>query len=379
MHSCRQTQKKLIDLVFGEIETIEQQRALAELRSCADCSEQYQTMLASLNAFDQAADAAIPEESYWTGYEARLRARLAEPAPQTSLERLAAWFAGLLAKPAIPITAVATLALLVAVSIFWATRQQKADPVQMVAEATPSPAASPSPVTPEPKAVEQNNLDRFAVERTGQTPRIGTATGRERDSRGQTLPTGRGTDPYTQSKSDLAQVPQATVAEKRRQGRSRTVAKPEVETSQPAQNDVVAANLPQINYTPVTVPEIPAAVSPAVHFEKAQLLLRSFRNAEFETAGAAFDLPYEKQRANKLIYDNILLRREAEAKGYLPVEEALTSLEPLLLDIANLPDKPSQGEMLAIKERIQKQEIIATLNVVSSGADRFNLPARYNR
>lgn len=335
MHNCRQTNKKLIDLVFGEMETVDQQRALAEVRSCESCSDQYQSMLASLNAFDQVADAEMPEESYWTGYEARLRARLAEPDAPTRLERLAGWFAGLMAKPSIPMAAVAGLMLLIAVSVFWLTRQRQTDPRQIVAESTPSPVVTPSTLTPEPKAIEQNKPD-FR--------------------------------------------PQNSVAEKRTQLRHRRVInKPEVEASQVVQNDAVAANLPQMNYVPVTLPELPTSATPAAHFEKAQVLLRTFRNAQFDNDVTAFDLPYEKQRANKLIYDNILLRREAEAKGYLPVEEALTSLEPLLLDIANLPDKPSQYEMQAIKERIQKQEIIATLNVVSSGADRFNSPIRFNR
>ncbi|MGE0886798.1 MAG: hypothetical protein AB7P14_25035 [Blastocatellales bacterium] len=334
MHNCRQTNKKLIDLVFGEMETVEQQRALAEIRSCTDCSEQYQLMLASLNAFDQVADAEMPDESYWTGYEARLRARLAEAAQPKRQERLTGWFAELLAKPSIPMAAVASLALLIAVSVFWLIRQRQTDPRQIVAEATPSPLASPSSLTSEPKTTEKEPVA----------------------------------------------APQTTVAEKRTQRRHRRVInKPEVEASQAIQNDAVAANFPQVNYAPVTLPELPTSPTPAAHFEKAQLLLRTFRNAQFDNDLTAFDLPYEKQRANKLIYDNILLRREAEAKGYLPFEEALTSLEPLLLDIANLPDKPSQYEMQAIKERIQKQEIIATLNVVSSGADRFNSPIRFNR
>src|SRR5205085_4179264 len=125
-----------------------------------------------------------------------------------------------------------------------------------------------------------------------------------------------------------------------------------------AQDDLVATNSSPKITRPIQ-PDFPTA--PASHFEKAQLLLRSFRNARAGEKGAAINLAYEKQQAHRLINDNILLRREAEAKGYLPVEEALNSLEPLLLDIANLPDKPSRSEVQVIRDRIQKQEIIATL------------------
>jgi len=65
-----------------------------------------------------------------------------------------------------------------------------------------------------------------------------------------------------------------------------------------------------------------------------------------------------------LLYKNVLLRRDAEAKGNLPVEELLGSLEPFLLDIANLPEKPSSNEVRSIKERMQKKEIVSALQII---------------
>src|SRR5262249_47588982 len=96
------------------------------------------------------------------------------------------------------------------------------------------------------------------------------------------------------------------------------------------------------------------------HFEQAQLLLRSFRNAD--EAEDTVDLDYEKRMSRRLIYQNILLRREAGEKGILPAQEVLGTLGPLLLPIANLPDKASRDEVRNIKERIARQEIIATLH-----------------
>jgi hypothetical protein len=112
------------------------------------------------------------------------------------------------------------------------------------------------------------------------------------------------------------------------------------------------------------------------HFEKAQLMLRSFRNASAAKRFAATDLAYERQLSRRLLYQNILLRRDAEMKGNLPAEEALSSLEPFLLDIANLPDNPSPGELGGIRERLQRKELIASLQISSAqpSAHTYRIP-----
>lgn len=104
----------------------------------------------------------------------------------------------------------------------------------------------------------------------------------------------------------------------------------------------------------------------ARHIERAQLLLRSFRNTRDSDGRSAPDLAYEKQRSRGLLYRNVLLRRDAEAKGNMPVEELLGSLEPFLLDIANLPDEPSSDDVRTIKERMEKKEIVAALQIYSA-------------
>ncbi|HWP42174.1 MAG TPA: hypothetical protein VNO14_02985, partial [Blastocatellia bacterium] len=103
----------------------------------------------------------------------------------------------------------------------------------------------------------------------------------------------------------------------------------------------------------------------AQHIEKAQLLLRAFRNAAAGGRSKAYDVEYEREKSRELVYRNIVLRRDAQAQNNYPVEEALASLEPLLLDIANLPASPSRDEMRSIVERMEKMEILATLQVHS--------------
>jgi hypothetical protein len=98
------------------------------------------------------------------------------------------------------------------------------------------------------------------------------------------------------------------------------------------------------------------------HLEKAQVLLRSFENA---SSPSAEELAYDKRVSKELLFRNILLRRDAEGAENAPAKSLLGSLEPLLLDIANLPARPATGDLASVKRRIRKSEIVAALQVYS--------------
>jgi len=106
------------------------------------------------------------------------------------------------------------------------------------------------------------------------------------------------------------------------------------------------------------------------HLEQTQLLLRSFRNAPVEEGDTAVDLAYEKQLSRELLGKNRLLRRSAERKEDSLAGALLGEIEPLLLDIANLPEKPSQEDVRSVQELIREQKIIATLQIYSAKAER---------
>lgn len=99
------------------------------------------------------------------------------------------------------------------------------------------------------------------------------------------------------------------------------------------------------------------------HLEKAQVLLRSFENV---SSPSAEDLAYDKRVSKELLLRNILLRREAEGAENAPAKSLLGSLEPLLLDIANLPARPAAADLASVKKRIRKSEIIVALQVYST-------------
>ena len=97
------------------------------------------------------------------------------------------------------------------------------------------------------------------------------------------------------------------------------------------------------------------------HIEQTQNLLRSIRNVPLSDTDEEIDVTYDKALSRRLLNENVVLRRDAEMKAKFPTKTLLADLEPLLLDIANLPDRARPEEVREIKERVQKSEIVAAL------------------
>ncbi|HEX5886039.1 MAG TPA: zf-HC2 domain-containing protein, partial [Pyrinomonadaceae bacterium] len=108
----------------------------------------------------------------------------------------------------------------------------------------------------------------------------------------------------------------------------------------------------------------------AMHFEKSETLLRSFRNVRMNEPGAAAEVSYERKRAQQLVYQNMMLRREADAAGDVQIASLLESLEPILIDIANLPDKPDADAVRIIRERVERKNIVGLLQINSTALAR---------
>jgi len=103
----------------------------------------------------------------------------------------------------------------------------------------------------------------------------------------------------------------------------------------------------------------------AQHVEQSELLLRSFRNVRMSSDTEADDLNHERARAQKLFYQNLMLRREADRTGDVEFASLLDSLEPILLDIANLPEHAPSDQVNAIKDRMERQNLVALLQINS--------------
>lgn len=99
----------------------------------------------------------------------------------------------------------------------------------------------------------------------------------------------------------------------------------------------------------------------AKHIEQTENLLRSIRNFQISDTDDEVDVSYDKALSRRLLIENVVLRREAEMKAKFPTKTLLADLEPFLIDIANLPDQAKPEDVRAIKERVQKTEIVAAL------------------
>jgi hypothetical protein len=99
------------------------------------------------------------------------------------------------------------------------------------------------------------------------------------------------------------------------------------------------------------------------HLERAQLLLRSVRNTQ---AVSASELHYERALSRELVIRNRLLRRRAEQQEDAAAAGVLVQVEPLLVDIANLPDHAAGGDIAALQSLIRAHGIIAELRLYAS-------------
>jgi hypothetical protein len=291
MHDCLKTREILVDLAFDELDQETRRRVLLELGNCQDCQAHYRSMTETLRVIDQAVEMVMPDERYWTGYEAGLRIRLQQQRPNLK-KRLTDWLSGfgfLTARP-FPLAAGVALALLT-IGLWWILQPQPEVNTKLVATGTPRPTTTPQSETGPPG------------QRIAAVSNLGKISNTKKQSR-----------PITA----------------KRDGRSPSVPRE-------GEGGIIVAN----NF------------DPGVYDEP--------RNAS-----SIFTPEYEKQLSQRLLYQNILLRREAELKGNLPAEEALGELEPFLLDIANLPDDPSPDDVRDIKERLQRKEIVAALQIYSA-------------
>lgn len=122
--------------------------------------------------------------------------------------------------------------------------------------------------------------------------------------------------------------------------------------------------------TPDPLRSAGAQTMTALHFEKSETLLVAFRNVRLNEPGSATEVTYERQRAKQLVIQNMMLRRQADAAGDVQISSLLESLEPILIDISNLPDKPDKDAVRVIRQRVERKNIVPLLRVNSTALAR---------
>ena len=121
---------------------------------------------------------------------------------------------------------------------------------------------------------------------------------------------------------------------------------------------------------PEPVRSADAQTMTALHFEKAETLLVAFRNVRLNEPDTATEVAYERKRAQQLVLQNMMLRREADVAGDVQTSSLLENLEPILIDISNLPDKPDKDAVRVIRQRVERKNIVPLLRVNSTALAR---------
>jgi hypothetical protein len=150
---------------------------------------------------------------------------------------------------------------------------------------------------------------------------------------------------------------------------SAPVKKPLLRDPKPGEQ-FAAVKVPDLPPLPERITSADSETLTAMHFEKSETLLRAFRNVRLNEPSTAEEVAYERKRAQQLVYQNMILRREADAAGDVQISSLLETLEPILLDIANLPKKPDAAAVRVIRERVERKNIVALLQVNSTALAR---------
>jgi hypothetical protein len=360
----------LIEEYFdGEVEERTAEQMSAHLSSCADCSA--------------ALDALSFEQETYAHYDrgglevtpalwARVSAEIArEPLAQNRIEerpfltrvraRVAAALSTLTARPALA-SSFALLLVGITAGSLWLSRVRHTLP-PAVAVNTPrvndAPVAAPGSV----KVVEKNSNGTtpsgtpFEVEPAA-APREGgreAAAASPRETKTRAVENGSLTD----EELNRILATQSASAQDAGLVAIKYEREPRPEDS-PSYVNVGGGDVAVVNTSAQVLD--PEQKEMARHVEQAQMLLRSIKNARAE-GGDTVNVAYEKQLSRKLLGNNATLQLEAETRGDKETRQVLDSIEPYLLDIANMHDNASREEVRSIRERIDRKEIIAALQV----------------
>jgi hypothetical protein len=376
--SCELTEKISL-LIDGELSPVETRAVERHLQTCAECQQartDFMHLRREISAYTPALNAHAQQRALAAllGKQGRKATRATRATATTDTQRRPARIFGVPAFPfVVAALTTAAVALIVTTFAFFVVRQQNNPPQSASTQANNSREQVATTQTPAP---------------TNDNDKVNTAGGG-----GEIV---KGKEPAEQSPSQLehqpangetgrrvpAVVDAPRVPNKRLVSSGSTTAR-NTDISAPPDLHVPellppprAANAPSyitINATaPTNAPVRPvdAGTLAARHVEQASLLLRAFRNARPDDEDAAGDLSYAKRRARQLFYQNIVLRREAASEGNVQLASLLDSLEPILIDIANLPDAPHADDLRAIRERIGRKNLVALLEVNSNALAR---------
>lgn len=305
--------EKISSLIDGELSPVEQREVERHLLGCAQCEEvraDFLNLRSQISSYEASATGEVQNRALAKILAGGRRGREAS-APRLTFGWNWGYAAGALA-------AIAIVALMIGLNFYRGGEKDEKVAVQSHQPA-PSPVATATP-SPEPEPAKN--------EKQPDTPQ-----------RAQPKPVRRSPAREPKPGEQFAGIPDR-------------------------------GNTPAPSRIPEPVRPADAQTMTALHFEKAETLLRAFRNVQLDDPDAADEVDYERKRAKQLVYQNMVLRREADASGDVQIASLLENLEPILLDIANLPAKPDEDAVRVIRDRVERKNIVALLQINSTALAR---------
>jgi hypothetical protein len=340
---CEECLPLIEEYVDGELDGRMIDRLDAHLSTCAACAEELTALRREQEVYASYRRDVEVTPADWNIVRARIEQEKDVAPPRAeSRPRFGEWFGGLFGKRLRPAFVVAVV--LVAVTITAAVISLRArDQQKGLAFQGPKTLG---PI--EQRAPGKANENSDTVVRDDKAEKRG---GEERPQ----LTANNQADAGTKRKAPaLARVPRP----------KRQTAEPPVPDVSPRFEEAVAGGA--VTNVRVSAPEAAGEFDfeLARHAGRAELLLRSFRNVRpVASAARRLDVSFEKEQSRKLLYRNIALRRAAEERNDPSALRLLNTLEPILLDIANLPGRVRARDVVAIERRMEKKEIVAALQV----------------
>lgn len=355
MMRCEDCAPFIEEYFDGEVDITVGERMSAHISACADCAAALDALSFEGEIYAQYERGLEPTPALW----ARVSAGIArEPQTETpperrpflsrTLESIAAAFGALSLRPALA-SSLALLVVGITAGSLWLAYRPTSTNSPLIAttaetKETPAPASSPV-VAPPPKGAEVDPVGAGAEIALGE----------------KTVRTAAARVPGANDKENNP-VP---VEELLRESSSPT--QPVSPPHQTGDDEIAGLiNAPKVDAGLVDA----SAQSPDVgekemarHVEQTQMLLRSIKNAHASDDGNMVNIAYEKSLSRQLLADNATLKLEADVKGDKDTKQVLDTIEPFLLDIANMREQPSREEVRSIRERVKKTEIIASLQV----------------
>jgi hypothetical protein len=197
MHNCREVRERLTELI---LDGRSDRELAAELNKCAECRAEFEVVNATLRTTTRVRETAIPAESYWPGYHARLRDKLSHVQVRRRKENTGASFAPLrlcvntLLRPVpVPLAAALVVLSLLGLLAFQSTRKPAAPQSVVVHVPVAVPVVQEKLVT---RVVYRNRyLPSKASQRTGADARAENTFAKSQTPRPDEVPTLTGFKP----------------------------------------------------------------------------------------------------------------------------------------------------------------------------------------